>query len=436
MNAGSIFSAQPAVNVPASKEAVAQTAGNMYEFGTVLQQISAGDFKTLDSGGQKLTKEQTAILEEILQFLGLQGLSDVEGGQAFGRDIILGNQQVETHPFVQQFLGETGTNGSPIESLSSFLKEAGALPEDDSIDGNDQSFLLGSVDLLAIVKAIGRLDEQQLKDADLKDMSNVLKLAKIIELVGAYKDRDSNGSMILKDFKDAFTKVSEKIQKLLEANTSAPGTGFSKTSQPNKMDISNGVFTRIAGELNQNTTNSEKKLQGTNTPPINGNGHVHFQMSKLEQLVLTLEKNGQPVNQEQFIQAFEKILSKAQFSNSNGIQKLFLKLAPEHLGSLRIEIIQKDSLLTAKIVAVSAQAKEMLESNLQGLKHAFSGQHIHIEKIEISQAMNSFSQERFLDKESGGNQQQNQRREQPDKQDNEDLEFNESFQEALLNTEV
>ena len=137
-----------------------------------------------------------------------------------------------------------------------------------------------------------------------------------------------------------------------------------------------------------------------------------FQMTKLEQYVLTASKNGQPVDAEQFVKSFENILSKANFSNANGIQKLLIRLNPENLGSLRIELIQKDGAMVAKILATTAQAKELLDRQVQGLKHAFTNQNIQVEKIEVSQQISTFNAERFAPRDQGQNEHQQQQQQQ------------------------
>jgi flagellar hook-length control protein FliK len=46
-------------------------------------------------------------------------------------------------------------------------------------------------------------------------------------------------------------------------------------------------------------------------------------------------------------------------------QKLFIKLYPEHLGTLRVELIQPDSTLIAKFMTSTANAKDILESKFK-----------------------------------------------------------------------
>nr|WP_254178379.1 flagellar hook-length control protein FliK [Cytobacillus oceanisediminis] len=133
------------------------------------------------------------------------------------------------------------------------------------------------------------------------------------------------------------------------------------------------------------------------------------------------------------MQQFENILSKSSFLKTGGTQKLFIKLNPEHLGALRIELIQKDSAMIARILTSTGSAKEILDSHINGLKQAFSSQNIQIERIEISQQMTQ--QDRSFNRDP----QQQEQRQQQNKDENDlqpESEFNSSFEEALLNTEA
>ena len=167
--------------------------------------------------------------------------------------------------------------------------------------------------------------------------------------------------------------------------------------------------------------------------PIMGDLFSIQPMTKPEQLTLLQGQSGKPVSTELLIQQFEAILSKSQLLNTGGNQKLFIKLYPEHLGSLRIELMQKESMLTAKIMTTTSIAKDILESQIQSLKNAFSSQNIQVERIEISQQMSQ--QERFLHKDSQQQQEQKQQRQQEEQKQHEQ-QFMVSFEEELINAEV
>ena len=86
-----------------------------------------------------------------------------------------------------------------------------------------------------------------------------------------------------------------------------------------------------------------------------------------------------------------------------------------------MELIQKDSTLIAKFMTTTANAKDILESQIQSLKQAFSSQNIQIERIEISQQLNQ--QERYFNRDSQQQQEQRQQREQDKPKQQQDQTF-------------
>ncbi|MEK5102412.1 flagellar hook-length control protein FliK [Cytobacillus sp. FSL M8-0252] len=122
-------------------------------------------------------------------------------------------------------------------------------------------------------------------------------------------------------------------------------------------------------------------------------------ISKNDTLQLHILQNGKPIPAEQLVKQFENTLSRAKFTTVNGIQKLSIQLTPEHLGTLKIEIVQKDQVMIARIIASTQAAKDAFESSAQTLRQAFHSQNINVDKIEIYQtsleqkhAEESFSQ--------------------------------------------
>jgi flagellar hook-length control protein FliK len=201
-------------------------------------------------------------------------------------------------------------------------------------------------------------------------------------------------------------------------------------------------FTRLAADLNTANSKSFKTMdqiiegESSFLPKSETNGaFMNFlpQLGKVEQLSLMLNSGEKNVSAEQLMKQFESILSKAQFMNSGGTQKLFIKLFPEHLGSVRVELFQKDQSMVARIITSTGTAKETLESHINGLKQAFASQNIPVERIEVSQQTQQ--QERFWNRDSQQHQRQQDNQEQHDKKED-NGEFSLSFEEALLNTEA
>nr|WP_275695453.1 flagellar hook-length control protein FliK [Fredinandcohnia sp. SECRCQ15] len=161
-------------------------------------------------------------------------------------------------------------------------------------------------------------------------------------------------------------------------------------------------------------------------------------MSRTQQFTLFVEQNGRQVpNQEQFIKQFENILAKSSYLNSGGQHRLLIKLYPEHLGSLRIELLQSEGGLIAKIMASTNHAKELVESHLSSLKHSFQMQNIAVDKIDISTQLMHQS-ERSLQRESEQQKQQSQQQNNQNEQhdSNEENSFVDALLDELVNIKV
>lgn len=289
--------------------------------------------------------------------------------------------------------------------------------------------------LLAFVTILPYLNMDEITFETNQNFADLAKTIKLIELL-SNEEKSVN---------------QQKLQELLQKIVEKLETSLKETTLPNKNEFLHKLFTPLVKELNDQTLKSQHPqsvsiieqlgtIESENqevgqTNKLNGQILSFQQMTKPYQLALTQSsQSGKQVSSDQLIQQFESILSKSQLMNVGGNQKLFIKLYPEHLGALRVELIQKDSTLIAKFMTSTANAKDILESQIQSLKQAFSSQNIQIERIEISQQMNQ--QDRYLNRDSQQQQEQRQQREQDESKQQLDQTFTVSFEEALLNVEV
>jgi len=170
---------------------------------------------------------------------------------------------------------------------------------------------------------------------------------------------------------------------------------------------------------------STHQVSGTSSEAISVGDISSNQLPKVEQFTLFVAQTSKPLpNQQQFIKQFQNILARSNFLNSGGQQKLLINLYPEHLGSLRIEILQSEAGMIARILASTSQAKELVESQLSNLKHSFLAQNISVEKIEVSTQL-QYQTERNLQRENEqhGQQSGRQQKEQDNQEPNEDVSF-------------
>ncbi len=147
-----------------------------------------------------------------------------------------------------------------------------------------------------------------------------------------------------------------------------------------------------------------------NTAQVQG---VDFQsnmsLPKLEQYVIFINQNqgGQAV-ESKLIEQFQQVVKTSKFlSMPNGVNQMSIALRPENLGEMMVRLIEINGEMTVKIVVSSQAAKEMLESNINQLRHMFSPQQVVIERQDLGAGQGQ-SQTKESDEQSLYNQDQNQ----------------------------
>lgn len=136
---------------------------------------------------------------------------------------------------------------------------------------------------------------------------------------------------------------------------------------------------------------------------------------------------------EALVKEFQAIMNRSSFGHAGGATKLLIKIYPENLGTVRIELIQKDGVLTARLLSSTALGKELLDSQSQQLRQAFAQQNLTVDRLEISQALQDPA--RHDRNQSFGQQfKQQQGQEQQERTDQEQPE--ESFLDMLMEAEV
>ncbi|GAE29249.1 flagellar hook-length control protein FliK [Halalkalibacter hemicellulosilyticusJCM 9152] len=140
------------------------------------------------------------------------------------------------------------------------------------------------------------------------------------------------------------------------------------------------------------------------------------------------EQMPREIQQQQFMRQFQNLLRHATMTHSKeGVQSLSVKLHPEHLGRLDVQLTQINGVLSAKIMVSQSAAKELIESQLSQLRQAFVQQQLPVERIEITHQQSQLEKEK--DKEGSSSQQQRQDANEDGQEEN--REFHEEFQDSL-----
>jgi flagellar hook-length control protein FliK len=406
-------------------------------FGSVLQ-AAMGAEPPIPSDMSATTEGRISVIKDLLGFLKLERLSDTGEENAAVAPTV--KQQGNNNHILQVLSSESGNDEDALADFLASIEELDLEQEVDEFSLNSQSLLSANVmDLYTILKKVTALTEEEWQDLPLSGVVNLLKMVKIQTLLSENKDMTQDEAAIQKQMKRLLEGITVKLEKWLSNQSKSEIDRSFNTlekGQTKPIETLKSSFSQSSGSDKVNkdgTVGSGVTLQSTDSGKHQGPGMPFF-MTKLEQFVLAAPKGGQTVSQEEFVKQFENILSKANFSGTNGVNKLLIRLNPEHLGSLRIELVQKDGMLSAKILATTSQAKDMLENQIHGLKQAFSGQNIQIERIEISQAFNAFNSEKFSQKDAEEHNEQQESKE--ENNDETESEFMGSLADALLNLEV
>ncbi|XJZ28501.1 flagellar hook-length control protein FliK [Bacillota bacterium Lsc_1132] len=349
----------------------------------------------------------------LLSFLKLTDLQKLTGGNELLQQL-LQNPKANLLQMVKDFLGISDQKWT--EMLANFGVSA-----NDKV-GDEQDILE------AVLAGLSGLSANQLLPALNQNAQLVLKAAKLYDLLSAAKK--------IMPEQQNLTAFLEKVANVIQ--------GFSQVSErTERQQYLEQTFSKTTSEINKPNGNASDTAHVDRSPSIkqvewNGSPLGTHLWTRQEQIAMLADPNKKPVTAGDLQQQFQEILAKSQFSKTGGLQKLFIKLNPEQLGSLRIELTQKDQTIVAKILTSTSMAKEALESNLNSLKHAFAAQNIQVDRIEIGQQASL--PERFLrdDRQNGENQPQQERQEQQQAENDEESAdgFTLSLQSALLNMEV
>lgn len=127
---------------------------------------------------------------------------------------------------------------------------------------------------------------------------------------------------------------------------------------------------------------------------------------------------------EEFIQKLKDAIKLTRFAQlPNGAQKLTVRLIPEHLGTITLQLVKDGDQMIAKMIASTQSAKDLLEHNIHQLKQALPNIVIQIDRFDILDEDPTFPQD------NGRNDHPRQDQERHDQ--NEQQDEDESFMEKL-----
>ncbi|MFY3793403.1 flagellar hook-length control protein FliK [Ureibacillus sp. MALMAid1270] len=250
--------------------------------------------------------------------------------------------------------------------------------------------------------------EQSVSPKEAKQFVQLLKLAQI---VGEKSDLFNEQPIQLGSLKEVLKEISQNLGQL------------SKTTESSTSGkISLQGFQQITKHIE---SQDQQSMIATTSSGVT---------QKTISISLPVEKSAQG---EALVKEIQQLMNRSQLSNSQGTMKLLLKLYPENLGSIRIEIMQKDGVLSARLLASTPHAKELLEGQINQLKTSFTQANIQMDRIDIAQSLQD-PDRNLRDQNLFSNffKQQQQDKENDYDDNPEEDEERMSFQDYLINEEV
>jgi len=360
-------------------------------FGQVLSSSTQSNQSSQATPNNELADLQQVLnadsLEEVLDLLGIphdDGLLILqlgEDGKAVSMDEMLDEQ---LQKIVQQLLGEEKEASDVWELLSLVDAQAPILQAQ-----------IGSA-----LQGEGQVTP--------KEATQLLQVLKLAQLVGQKSDLTAPQENLLTTVKSLLTTLQTQVETIQVTTTKSTGT-----------------FSLQGFQQVQMTKQSETSSNEMVTPQT--------VQTKPDTFQITLP-TAKPAQSEALLKEMQAIINRAQISNAQGITRLTIKLYPENLGTIRIELVQNDGVLTARLLASTAHGREMLDSQAHQLKQAFVQQNIQVDRLDIAQSLQDADRQQ-RDQNFFNNffrQQQDEEQHQKTEDDDEEM----SFSDYLLSEEV
>ena len=219
-----------------------------------------------------------------------------------------------------------------------------------------------------------------------------------------------------------------------EAENAKPLSTRLETANTTKEDSARmTTLTKVTENRGAITENIPSKADTTSVQASNVN------RNDTEEVIVRLtETSSNERKGRELIRQFTNILQKSHFSQGVQMKSMTIRLYPEHLGSLRIELTQQNGTMIARILASSNMAKDILDSQIHQLRHAFIQQNIQVDKVDISyqEGLDKYSSQgqRNEDQEESGADQSSDK--EAFKGDKDEEEFSKFLQKVLFEMEV
>ncbi|MFC5603066.1 flagellar hook-length control protein FliK [Sporosarcina koreensis] len=310
-----------------------------------------------------------------------------------------------------------------LEKLRQLLEKAG-MTKDETEEltiASDMWTLMTLIDEAGI-RFFENLNEDLVKQATRNEAAQLLSLIKTMELIAPKNDLVVSMEQKVDSYRHMMTTAAGQF----EQRTIALGTQEQLPFINQKTDFKIVLETSCA-----TSTNAEGSGQNHSDTTNSGSVHATTTIVRTE---MPLQTEANSTNRsETFLREMQALMNRSNFGQVGGTNRMLIKLYPEHLGQIRIELLETNGIMTARILASTAFAKGLLDSQLHQLKHAFNQQNLQVDRIDISQTLQESQRN---EREQTFNEQFKREQQTDDNKQNKSSEEEISFEEYMIELEV
>ena len=214
-----------------------------------------------------------------------------------------------------------------------------------------------------------------------KEVEKIVQFLKVVETLAPKTDVTPKQQQQLTTLQDAMKQLHAEVEQLMD---DAP-----KQQAPKSLPFQQVVVfqQKIVDMTTQQQVKAPQQAAVTTEAEQPINVTTQQQAPKVQTVTITLPPTNQSAQSEALAKEMQAIIQRQQIANQQGTIKLAIKLYPENLGTVRLELMHKDGMLTARLMASTAVGKDMLESQIQQLKQGLAAQNIQLDRIEITQSL-------------------------------------------------
>ncbi|MDE6627028.1 MAG: flagellar hook-length control protein FliK [Lachnospiraceae bacterium] len=357
---------------------------NVSDVETAEQMTDFGETELVEEAVIQIPELSDEEMESVLEILGSLLQTVTEQFQFPVQELTDKLKEFDMEP--KDLLSEEGLKKFFLQMNSA---EVSDLIVDEVLNQDLQSFVAEADSLLQQIDSElpQVLPEQQMEDLLVEALSIVQEPAEITEVVEEVPYVRSNAPVgevpEVEEEEPQEQQVVKEITEEPEVIVTNERHSESKGNQTaSKEHESEGLSEHRNMDSNSNVERSETKKQELFQNPI-----LQAIEDAIDQTSTLGETEAQPVRQ---VEVIQQIVEQVKVHMSQSTTSMEMQLYPEHLGRIQINVVSKDGVMTARIVAENEAAKQAIEGGLTNLKEAMQQQDLKVEAIEVMVSTTGF----------------------------------------------